>query len=139
MLNFLKIIITTVFAGMLLVVTGCAVHHVPHDNTDYGYGPPPHAPAHGYRAKYHQHDLVYDSHLGVYIVVGFRDHYFHDGYYYRHDRDGWHYSRDLDRDWHKNRNGHLPPGLARKYSNQEHGKYRSDDNGRKGNRDRQHY
>ena len=99
--------------GLLLFSLGCAVYPAHHH--DHGYGPPPHAPAHGYRAKYHGHDLVYDSHLGVYVIVGLTDYYYRDGYYYRHSDDGWYYSKDLDRDWGRYDDRQLPPGLAKKY------------------------
>jgi hypothetical protein len=107
-------------AGML-AVSGCAVYPAHHH---HGYGPPPHAPAHGYRAKHHHHDLVYDVHLGVYIVVGLHDHYYHDGWYYRHDRDGWYHSRYTDRDWRRYDERKLPPGLAKKYYGNGKGKGR---------------
>ncbi|OGT71260.1 MAG: hypothetical protein A2W76_05380 [Gammaproteobacteria bacterium RIFCSPLOWO2_12_47_11] len=106
-------------AGTVLAVSGCAVYPAhPHQ----GYGPPPHAPAHGYRAKYHDHDLVYDSHLGVYLVIGLQDHYYRDGYYYRYARDGWYHSRYIDRDWGRYDDRKLPPGLAKKYGGNGKGK-----------------
>ncbi|MFQ5585276.1 MAG: hypothetical protein ACE5GF_00390, partial [Thermodesulfobacteriota bacterium] len=42
------------------------------------HGPPPHAPAHGYRHK-HRHgvELMFDGGLGVYIAVGLSGIYFH--------------------------------------------------------------
>ncbi len=109
-----------------LIFSGCAVHHVHSDGP--GYGPPPHAPAHGYRAKYHDHDLVFDSGLGVYVVTGWPEHYYLDGIYYRHSHDGWYHSKYLDRDWgHYDDDARVPPGLAKKYghgpgSGRGHGK-----------------
>jgi len=54
--------------GCCLALTGCAGY------TGFGYGPgygpPAHAPANGYRYKYQGHDMVYDSGLGVYVVIG---------------------------------------------------------------------
>lgn len=113
--------------SVVLIASGCVVYPAHHD---HGYGPPPHAPAHGYRAKYHDHDLVYDAHLGVYLVVGLSDLYYHDGYYYRHTHDGWSYNRYLDRDkdWHRYDDRKLPPGLAKKY--QGKGKGNGNGNGR---------
>ena len=56
-------------------------------------GPPPHAPAHGYRRKQHieQQDveLVFDSGLGVYVVVGFPGVYFHADHYFRYAGTSW--------------------------------------------------
>lgn len=44
---------------------------------------PPAAPAHGYRHAYGEGvELAFDSRLGVYSVVGYPDHYFHDGRFY---------------------------------------------------------
>ncbi|MEE9551944.1 MAG: hypothetical protein V3V89_02760, partial [Gammaproteobacteria bacterium] len=68
--------------GAALTLSGCGVVKV-HDDHDRGYGPPPHAPAHGYRHKHHGHDLEFDSHLGVYVVVGLASVYFLDGLYYK--------------------------------------------------------
>jgi len=99
--------------SIIFMVSGCTVYPVHHH--DAGYGPPPHAPAHGYRYKYQDHDFVYDADLGVYIVIGLRDYYFYDDYYYRYDNNHWYYSRDLDRDWHDYNEGKLPPGLAKKH------------------------
>ena len=52
-------------------------------------GPPPHAPAHGYRHKHHGRDLVFDAELGVYVVVGLRDVWFLDDSYFRISGDHW--------------------------------------------------
>lgn len=117
--------------GVMLFASGCAVYPAHHH--DRGYGPPPHAPAHGYRAKYDNHDLIYDSHLGVYLVVGLPDYYFYDGHFYRHEHDGWYYSKRFDRDWDRYNERKLPPGLAKKYH--DHGddrdRGRNKDKGRK--------
>lgn len=109
--------------GAALIMTGCAVYPVHH--YDEGYGPPPHAPAHGYRYHYYDHDLVYDADLGVWLVIGFTNYYFLDGFYYRYSPDGWYYSRSFDRDWQHYREDKLPPGLYRKYhGHDEHGRDR---------------
>jgi len=102
-----------VMIGSVLALSGCAVYPAHHH--DPGYGPPPHAPAHGYRYKFHDHDLIYDAELGVYVVIGLHNHYYFDGYFYRYDHDHWYYSHDIDRDWRDYRNGKLPPGLAKKH------------------------
>ncbi len=57
----------------------------------HGHGPPPWAPAHGYRRNHqraYQHrdatvDLAFDSGLGVYVVVGLPNYYYWDGFYLR--------------------------------------------------------
>ena len=69
-------------------LVGCVVLDAPHDHASYG-GPPPHAPAHGYRRKHRNHDLVYDSTLGVYVVLGLTDVWFFDGSYFRIRGDRW--------------------------------------------------
>ena len=114
----------------VLTMTGCAVYPA----HDYGYGPPPHAPAPGYRYRYYDHDLVYDANLGVWVVIGFTDYYFLDDYYYRHRPDGWYYSRDFDRDWRPYKDNRLPPGLVRKY----HDNDRDRDHGDRDHGDRDH-
>lgn len=105
---------------VLLSMTGCVVY--PEHQNDYGYGPPPHAPAHGYRTKYHNHDLIYDAPLGVYVVVDLPDIYFSNNYYYRHSHEGWFYSHYVDRDWDRYDESKLPPGLAKKYGGNGKGK-----------------
>jgi len=135
----MKALLGTVFVISALTMTGCAVYPEHH----HGYGPPPHAPAHGYRYKYHDHDLVYDANLGVYIVIGVTDYYFYDNFYYRRSHDGWHYSREFDRDWkpYKDHDRKLPPGLAKKYRDHDrdddrgHGDDRGDDRDRGRDRD----
>ena len=105
-----------------------------------GYGPPPHAPAHGYRQHYNDHDFVYDSNLGVYLVVGYPDYYYLDNSYYRHSNDGWYYSQRADRDWQAYNQDRLPPGLAKKYHDNDrgHGKDKGHDNDHGNDGDRGH-
>lgn len=86
-------------------------------------GPPPHAPAHGYRRK-HQHahqdvELVFDSGLGVYVVVGFPGVYFHADYYFRYVDASWQISLRPDSGWAVASQDRVPPGLQKK---QQHGK-----------------
>ena len=81
-------------------------------------GPPPHAPAHGYRHKHKaQHgavELVFDTKLGVYVVVGWPGHYYRDGAFYRQINRRWHSSHRLDTGWVMIDTKTLPPGLARR-------------------------
>jgi hypothetical protein len=72
-------------AGMLLW-TGCV--HVD-ETKEARRGPPPHAPAHGYRHAHGPVDLRWDEHLGVYVVIGHPHHFFLDGRYYRRAGDAW--------------------------------------------------
>jgi hypothetical protein len=100
-------------AILATAATGCAVY--PAHSQGPGYGPPPHAPAHGYRARYHDHDLVFDAGLGVYVVVGLPDIYFYNGIYLRYSHEGWQHSRYADRDWRRYDDHKIPPGLAKKH------------------------
>jgi hypothetical protein len=72
------------------------------------HGPPPWAPAHGYRRKhqraYQSHpdtvDMVFDSGLGVYVVVGIPNYYYWDGVYLRIDAGNrWYRAPYLDARW----------------------------------------
>ena len=68
------------------------------------HGPPPHAPAYGYRRKQHVEngpdlELAFDSGLGVYVVVGIPDLYFLDGHYFRFADSGWQISVHHDSGW----------------------------------------
>jgi hypothetical protein len=77
-------------------------------------GPPPHAPAHGYRHKYQDLDLVYDSGRGVYVVVGLASHYYCGGYFYRFQSEAWQVSANVGGPWKPARQESLPPGLRAK-------------------------
>jgi hypothetical protein len=80
-----------------------------------GHGPPPHAPAHGHRRKHVSGpELVYDSGRGVYIVVGFPNHYYFSGRYYRLHADHWQASVDINAGWKPVGEEVLPPGLRKK-------------------------
>ena len=76
-------------------------------------GPPPHAPAHGYR---HKHgggtDLVFDKGLGVYVVVGHKTTY-HDGRrFYRLRGNIWQVSAKIGRGtWVSISTADIPHGL----------------------------
>ncbi len=64
-------------------------------------GPPPHAPAHGYRHK-HARDgvtLTYDTGIAVYIVSGYKDCYFDDGFYFRYSSGSWEMSARIGGPW----------------------------------------
>jgi hypothetical protein len=64
-------------------------------------GPPPHAPAHGYRRK-HPHDpveLVYDAEVRVYVVLGREAVYWDGRRYLRCSDGGWRVSAYIDGVW----------------------------------------
>ncbi len=68
--------------------------------TGKGHGPPPHAPAHGYRHKHEHQTLEYDREAGAYVVVHVPDTYFFDGLYMRLSQDGrWVVSTTLHSGW----------------------------------------
>ena len=100
-----------------------------HSGTDRHHGPPPHAPAHGYRHK-HQYqgqdlEFVFDSGLGVYIVVGIPDRYYWNGYYLRIDGDQWYASVNLESGWEPRNDDSLPPGMKhKKHPNAKRGKFK---------------
>lgn len=100
--------LTTLAGGATLLLAGCVY------GPGEGYGLPPHAPAHGYRAQHRRARLVFDSGLGVYIVSGYPDYYFLDGTYYRYYGGHWQAGGDLDGPWHQAGDRRLPPGLRRK-------------------------
>jgi hypothetical protein len=81
-------------------------------------GPPPHAPAHGHRRVHDAHrgdvELVFDSDLGVYVVVDLPNHYYWNGTYLRITDDGWLASAELSGGWETCASDSLPPGLRKK-------------------------
>ncbi|MHC4478562.1 MAG: hypothetical protein ACYTEL_23240 [Planctomycetota bacterium] len=100
-----------------LISASCSRTVVSKRGKRVGHGPPPHAPAHGHRRKHHHHggvELVYDSGRGVYVVVGFPDHYYFEGHYYRFHQDQWHMSVDINSGWKPASNDRLPSGLRAK-------------------------
>ena len=84
-------------------------------------GPPPHAPAHGYRHKHHdrsgsQVSLRFDTDLGVYVVLGQPDHYWSNDRYFRWSGAHWEVSTGLAHGWSIVVNGAVPPRLAAKHT-----------------------
>lgn len=82
----------------------------------YVQGPPPHAPAHGYRHKHREHgvELVYDSGLGVYVVVELSNHFYFKGHYYRHGETQWEIGVHVNGPWEVVAEESLPKGLRSK-------------------------
>lgn len=121
-------------ACMLLLMASCSEMSVrtgPVVRVGPGHGPPAHAQAHGYRRKHASGvELVYDSGRGVYIVVGFTDHYYHDGYFYRLCGGVWEMSLKCDSGWAAASMASLPPGLQAKGHNGNSGKGKGHGNGR---------
>ncbi|MHC4510454.1 MAG: hypothetical protein ACYTAO_16120 [Planctomycetota bacterium] len=79
--------------------------------SDHRHGPPPHAPAHGHRHKHRGVDLIFDADWGVYVVVGFPRHYYHEGRYYRRHETRWQMGTRMKGPWKSVSENALPPGL----------------------------
>lgn len=122
------------FMGFFVVLSGCTTIGIgtqgPGRTHYHKSGPPPHAPAHGYRHKNHDgHQLEYNSKLGVYVVADLPEIYFGNNLYIRMSSDGrWQVSSTLDRGWrpanqrevpyqlrlHHEKNKHQAPGKHKK-------------------------
>ncbi len=109
--NVAAFIVTSVCA--LVVTTSCSSTRVYYPaGRRVGNGPPPHAPAHGHRRKQvHDVEVVFDTQLGVYVVVGHPDYYYYDGYFYRLTDGVWQVSLKIDGGWGPKSSKPLPPGL----------------------------
>jgi len=89
------------------------VYHMP--GRGIGNGPPAHAEAHGYRRKQIAGvEMVFDSALGLYVVVGYPDCYYCDGYFYRLNDAVWEMSLQPDHGWTYISVRSLPRGLQAK-------------------------
>ena len=123
------IVLVMIFLCTCLTATSCSQnHHLGVYSTSKnkkGNGPPPHAPAHGYRHK-HQHgvELVYNSELGVYVVVGFPDHYFYEDHYFRLGGEDWEISMHIEGPWIVATEDVLPSGLKFKGKGKAKGKHK---------------
>ena len=73
-----------------VVQRGHGVHHP---------GPPPHAPAHGYRYKHQGVALVFQQELDCYAVVGHSGTYWRDGSFFRLGSGGWEISTRWGSSW----------------------------------------
>jgi hypothetical protein len=91
-------------AGATLLLSSCSagVHRHPPAHkqvTVVETGPPPHAPAHGYRHKHRGTVIVYEASLGVYVVRDRPDYYFYGEYFYRVRDGGWQASLTMSGPW----------------------------------------
>ena len=97
---------------LVTTVTLCGCVAVSLDGTPHhGHGPPPHAPAHGYRQHHQGAALAFDSKLGVYLVVGYSGHFYSDGHFLRFHGDSWQVSSSLRGPWGAYSPASLPTGL----------------------------
>jgi hypothetical protein len=77
-------------------------------------GPPAHAPAYGLRSKQvYGMDLTFHAGLGLYVVAGHSDWYYHEGHFYRLHGSVWQISLNGDL-WEPVVVDRLPPGLHKK-------------------------
>ena len=110
--------ITSIVVAMTLILimtASCSRHSVYSGPVITKSGPPAHAPAHGYRRKHvHGMELVFDSGLGVYVVVGLSDHYYHDGYFFRLSGGIWEKCPKPNGRWKIVSDNSLPIGLQAK-------------------------
>jgi hypothetical protein len=85
---------------------------------DEGNGPPPHAPANGYRRNHDNVVLVYDSGIDVYVVSGHRDCYYSSGQYFRFVDGSWEWSVSFESGWKIVASfNDVPSGLRAKHGN----------------------
>lgn len=115
--------LTIILFWSAVLFAGCAgidtVVYVPADvqvkEKHHKIGPPPHAPAHGYRHK-HQHgvELEYDREIDAYIVVELPGTYFQNGLYLRVSSTGhWVVAAHLDGPWRVAEECDVPPKLKK--------------------------
>jgi hypothetical protein len=98
--------LSVVLAGAAVVLTSCAgssgTRPAPPRDRHYEVvkaGPPPHAPAHGYRHKHRGVVLVYEASLDVYRVEGRSGIYFYGSYFYRSSDGHWEASVNVGGPW----------------------------------------
>lgn len=96
-----------------LTLTGCVVEEPYHEHRSYG--PPPHAPAYGYRKKFHGYDMDYDPGLGVYVMVGYPGYYYWNDQYWRLIDGHWHMSLAFGGPWNVVAVERVPVYLYKKY------------------------
>jgi len=110
---------------LLSAANGCVYHHHPVMTPKAharGHGPPPHAPAHGYRHKHHRDgvNLVFDSGLGVYVVADWPGYYWHVDRYLRWAAGEWRVSQRIDGVWVVVASDRLPRKLVAKHGKKAH-------------------
>jgi len=122
----LKLLLAFVLVCGTLILVSCESFSIGvGSGREHKHGPPPHAPAHGYRHKYEGVELVYDSGRGVYVVVDFPLHFYFDGRYYRCREPRWEVGVHIDGPWEPISEDLLPPGLRAKDKGEGKGKGKS--------------
>jgi len=109
-MKFFCIVFIILLCSNLLVGCSKTVKYLPPGKVKYiKQGPPPHAPAHGYRYK-HEHGVVleYDNKLGVYIVLEKPALYFYNGLYIKFSGGHWMVASHFKEPWRKAIKGEIP-------------------------------
>jgi hypothetical protein len=75
-------------------------------------------------------NTVYQAPLGVYLVVGYPDYYFLDGWYYRHVHGYWERCTKIDGRWARAETRVVPGRLQARYAGQGPGKVQGKGNGK---------
>jgi len=114
-----KMLSVIVLICILLMLVSCRSFSFNMDSgRHYGHshksGPPLHAPAHGYRHKHEGVEMVYDSGMGVYVVVDFPDCYYFNGSYYHFGESQWEVGVSSKGPWKSVSRYDLPKGLQNK-------------------------
>ena len=118
-MKYFRLVLALLLCHSILI--GCATVKEAHPTQgreakvkNRGHGPPPHAPAHGYRHKHAiQVELEFDSHMGVYVVLEIPGVYFHDGLYIRLSGGKWEVAAHFNGPWRKAKNKDIPSGLKK--------------------------
>ncbi len=121
----------------LLALAGCGAGYAVNESSPPS-GPPPHAPAYGYR-YHHPHDhvlLIYEPDLALYRVSGYRSYYFRDGSYYRLRSGSWYRASHIKGHWSAVGYESIPSGLQHKYKAP---KYKESKSSKQGMHAKKHY
>ena len=127
-----KVKLTTILFLSSVLFAGCAavdtVVSIPADvhmkERPHKTGPPPHAPAHGYRYKHQDGvELEYDSGIDAYLVIKFPGTYFYNGLYSRFSpEERWVVAENLNGPWRISREREIPLKLIKVYEEDHPGK-----------------
>jgi hypothetical protein len=110
----MRSVLTSLVLVIALTLSGCLAVSAD-GRPKRGHGPPPHAPAHGYRHHHQGATLTFDSQLGVYLVLDHPDHFYFDGRFLRVHRGSWQVSASLGGPWTPYPSASLPPGLRKSH------------------------
>ncbi len=92
-------------------------------------------PKHGHKHRHGGIELVFDEKLGVYLVVGRSDHYYHGTRFFRLTQAGWQVSAHIDAGWVSIRYEEVPSRLL---VLQQHHKHHKRHKGHKGRHPAKH-